>query len=364
MAHYDSEVVRETARGRWDEILYRLAPEIQDALDRPRRHHPCPVHGGKDGFRVFKDVRETGGGVCNTCGAFHDGFAMLAWLRGWSFRESRDAVAQDLGLAPGTPPPMRRTVPVRVLRKERPGEARRCWLAAARVWNAALPLDHPAAAVGRRYLTARGLDPCRVLPLIGDTALRFHPALPYFDENNCQGRFPALVAAVVNARGYGLTVHRLYLTADGEGKAPVATPKKLMPAGRSLTGSAIRLGPPGPLLHVAEGLETALSVLQEEQGSVWSCISGALLAAFSPPPGTRCVRIWADKDAAINPRDGFPVGEHYARQLADRLTRYGIATEIVVPRYRIPEGRKGLDWNDVLAHKGPEGFVMRRAYVA
>ncbi len=363
MPRYSTDMVREAARGRWDDVLSRLAPEIQEALERPRRHHPCPVHGGKDGFRVYKDVRETGGAVCNTCGPFFDGFAVLAWLRGWGFRESLRAVAETLGLSPDQSvvvlPPARRVV------RERPGDNRRRQKAAATIWKAALSLAHPDATIGRCYLAARGIDARKVLPIIGGWALRFHPRLPYYDENGvCEGRFPALVAAVTGQDGYGITVHRLYLSIDGSEKAPVLTPKKLMPAGCPLTGSAIRLGPAAPVLHVAEGLETALSIIQETQEPVWSCISGALLAAFVPPPGTRRLHIWADKDVARNPQDGLPVGEHYARQLATRMAHEDIPAEIILPRYQIPEGRKGLDWNDVLAHKGPEGFTMRRAYVA
>lgn len=364
MPRYNSEIVRDAARGRWDDVLSRLAPEIQEAIERPRRHHPCPVHGGQDGFRVFKDVRETGGAVCNTCGPFSDGFAVLMWLRGWGFTESLRAVAEALGLSPGeTPtalPPVRRVV------RERPDDSRRRQRAAAMVWKAALPLTHPDAVVGRRYLAARGIDARKVLPLIGDWALRLHPCLPYYNDENgaCEGRFPALVAAVTDLDGYGLTLHRTYLSADGNGKAPVPRVKKLMPAGRPLAGAAVRLAPAAPVLHVAEGLETALSVLQETREPVWSCISGPLLAAFVPPPGTQRLHIWADKDAARNRQDGLPAGEHYAHQLAARMVHEDIATEIILPRYTIPEGRKGLDWNDVLAHKGADGFANRRTVAA
>ncbi len=363
MSRYDAETVRDAARGRWDDVLSRLAPEIQEALERPRRHHPCPVHGGKDGFRTFKDVRETGGAVCNTCGPFHDGFAVLGWLRGWGFAESLRAVAETLGLSPGQAPTV--LPPVRRVVRERPGEDRRRREAAAMVWKAALPLTHPDAVVGRRYLATRGISARKVLPLIGDWALRLHPCLPYYNENGVyEGRFPALVAAVTDPDGYGLTIHRTYLAIDGNGKAPLPTVKKLMPAGCPLAGAAVRLGPATPVLHVAEGLETALSVLQETREPVWSCVSGPLLAAFVPPPGTQRLHIWADKDAACNAQDGLPAGEHYARQLAARMAHEDIATEIILPRYTIPEGRKGLDWNDVLANKGAEGFANRRTVAA
>jgi len=62
---------RGLARGRWDSILGSLAPALLPAIDADgRRHVPCPVHGGKDGFRFFKGMAETGRAICNTCGHF------------------------------------------------------------------------------------------------------------------------------------------------------------------------------------------------------------------------------------------------------------------------------------------------------
>ena len=55
------------SRGRWLDIFRAFAPALDDACLRVGRHVPCPVHGGKDGFRLFEDAAETGGGICNTC---------------------------------------------------------------------------------------------------------------------------------------------------------------------------------------------------------------------------------------------------------------------------------------------------------
>ena len=64
---YETQRVKDDARGRWERVLPDLAPALKDAVERRGKHVPCPVHGGRDGFRVFPDVDETGGGVCNTC---------------------------------------------------------------------------------------------------------------------------------------------------------------------------------------------------------------------------------------------------------------------------------------------------------
>lgn len=94
----DVSVVREAARGRWAEIFSRLASQLKQAQAVAGRHVPCPVHGGKDGFRLFPDYAVSGSAVCNSCGIFRDGFAVLQWLHGWSFKEALEAVAGVLML--------------------------------------------------------------------------------------------------------------------------------------------------------------------------------------------------------------------------------------------------------------------------
>ena len=58
---YETQQVKEDACGRWERVLLTLAPLLKDAMERKGKHVPCPVHGGRDGFRVFRDVDETGG---------------------------------------------------------------------------------------------------------------------------------------------------------------------------------------------------------------------------------------------------------------------------------------------------------------
>ena len=55
--------VRQFASGLWLDVLGALAQPLIPALRRPGRHVPCPVHGGTDGFRLFRDADQTGGGV-------------------------------------------------------------------------------------------------------------------------------------------------------------------------------------------------------------------------------------------------------------------------------------------------------------
>ena len=62
----ESEIVRNAARGSWLSVLDSLAPELERAVSKPGRHIPCPVHGGKDGFKLFRNADTSGGGICNT----------------------------------------------------------------------------------------------------------------------------------------------------------------------------------------------------------------------------------------------------------------------------------------------------------
>ena len=154
----ESDVVRDHARGQWIGLLGRLAPSLEAALARPGHHVPCPVHGGRDGFRVFRDVNETGGGVCNTCGAFSDGFALLMWANGWSFRAALEAVARDLRLDLGGS-----WTVLKSRTKSRPthapaGDPASAKQALHRVWEQTIEPDAQEAEPLRRYLLRRGIE--------------------------------------------------------------------------------------------------------------------------------------------------------------------------------------------------------------
>ena len=337
--HIEAREVREVAAGRWLDVLGALAPALEPALNRVGRHVPCPVHGGTDGFRLFRDADLTGGGVCNTCGTFPDGFALLMWVNRWSFPEALRAVAYELGLADGSRPAPRGMANPRPRPPERDQES--AIEALNRVWAQSIdPADRRAGPL-RAYLRRRGLFGVR----LDAEVVRFHPALGYWqrndrDEAELVGRYPAMVALVTDADGMPVTVHRTYLTTDGR-KAPVEEPKKLMTyAGDRLVGGAVRLFHQAPALGVAEGIETALAVHHRTGMPVWSAVSAGLLARFEPPADTALVVVWADRD-----RSG--AGEAAALTLRERLLRRGISVAVQLPPGPIPAGAKGIDWADV-----------------
>ncbi|QVL47012.1 MAG: toprim domain-containing protein [Thiocapsa sp.] len=329
----DVHTVRRYARGHWTQVLAELAPDLEPALDRLGRHVPCPVHGGRDGFRLFRDVRETGGGVCNTCGAFSDGFALLMWMNGWRFVDALRAVAATLPLSTGDGGS---SLPISKPARTSSSAWRRAEI--EKVWAESMDPRHSSAAPLRRYLAGRSLNH----EGLAIRKLRFHPGLPYWHNGRRTGSYPAMIAPVTSPKGELITLHRTYLTEDGR-KAAVAAPRKLMayPEDLRLAGSAIRLEKAGAALGITEGIETALAVMLMTGEPAWAATSAGMLERFEPPTDVIALTIWADRD-----RSG--TGERSARILADRMSAHGLTAEVRLPEMAIPKGASGVDWFDVL----------------
>ena len=194
-----------------------------------------------------------------------------------------------------------------------------------RLWRACRPIGGTHA---EEYLHARGIRRCRF------PSLRYHPKLRYRDENFA-GAFPALVAAVTDARGQLTGLLRTWLDPEIPAKAHVEHPRKAL--GR-LFGSAVRFPPRNPrvTLVVGEGLETVLSIVTAYPGAAGAAaLSAAGVGSFFPPAARRI---------AIA-RDNDPDGIQAAARLAGRCETAGIVCRVLVPR--------GNDFNDDLAAYGP-----------
>lgn len=87
--------VKAAAAGRWPGILISagIAPEYLN-----KRHHDCPVCGGKDGFRYI-DTKDDGFFICNRSDVAGDGFQLLQHVCSMSASESLHYVADHLGMA-------------------------------------------------------------------------------------------------------------------------------------------------------------------------------------------------------------------------------------------------------------------------
>jgi len=343
--------IREATRGRWLDILSNIAPEMDAAIARLGRHVGCPVHGGRDGFRLFRNAADTGGGVCNTCGRYSDGFSLVMWVKGVGFNEALNLVAESLGMKANESPPNESPRPRRVVLPDRSAidaaARKKAEEKARRLWAGSKPLT---GSVGELYLARRAI----AVPPYPD--LRFHPRMIHRSEDEGTSFWPGLVAKVRAPSGEVVGIHRTYLDDDGR-KAAVDKAKKLMPKFADMTGAAIRFGEPmDGTIGVAEGIETALSVTMATGIPCWACVSSTLLEGFVPPPGVANVLIWGDLD-----RNG--AGQRAAKTLQLRLWGAGIRAQTLFPAAHRGT-QKGTDWNDVLVHQGPGAFPMPHLVVA
>ena len=351
----DVASLKNVARGRWPSILAALAgAPLAEPLAHPGQHVVCPVHGGKDGFRLFTDVAETGGAICNSCGKFGDGFALLGWLNHWTFPETLRAVAEYLGMAPDeagaprienrTPPPTFALDPEKVRLELAEAERRRA--AIARTWVEAKQLGYKDPV--DRYLSGRWIDLSgRHIPY---DVLRYHPGLYTKENGQLAGPFPAMVARIDGPDGKPVGLHRTFLTPDGQ-KAPLASAKKLMasPIPGATRGGAVRLYPAGPILAVAEGIETALAIRVSYCLQVWATVSAGGMEAVVIPACVKEVVICADNDESGR-------GQEAAHKLAQRMFEEGRKVRLAIPTVT------GQDWADRLAaQKVEEQGRCRRA---
>ena len=356
---------KERATGNWGSILRAKAPRLKSALDAEgKRHIPCPSPShpdSKDAFRVFKDYAVTGGGVCNTCGTFRDGFSLLQWVNGWSGKEVLEEVESYLGNRIGTHEP--RFPVIQAPSKDYTIENESLRRSLNRVWLESVPIDASMAEPARRYLAGRGLA-LNVMP-----NLMFHPALSYHDGQKVIGRFPAIVAMVYGSTGKPVTIHRTYLTRDGQ-KADVESPKKLMsyPNDRKIMGGAIQLCKPGRVLGVAEGIETALAVWLGTGIPTWATVNAVMMENFVPPPGVEQLIAFADKDrpSKVHPSGH---GQEASKALVLKTWKRGIKAMAITPSGEIDTGEKSLDWLDILMRDGRNGFpslesIRRKMLVA
>lgn len=333
--------VRSSASEKWADLLSELAPGLTDAISAQGDHVPCPIHGGSNGFRLFNDFDLSGGGVCNTCGAFPNGIALLAWANSLAYQDALDLLARRLKAGP-----IEKTRPAFKPPEARldPEKARQIM---RRILREATPIQGTAA---ERYLLNRGI-------YVENHSLRllYHPGLRY--SQKVQGKFqdlgtyPCMIAPLVSPSGEVISLHRTYITEEGL-KAPVPDAKKTTLQAASLNGSAIRLFPAQEVLGLAEGIETALAARAIARIPVWSTVNKTLMANLQLPEGVRHVVIFADKDVSF-------AGQTSANALGERLEEEGVSYEILLPPGTIPSGAKGVDWLDVLVTQGLEGFPAR-----
>lgn len=216
---------------------------------------PCCFHGEKTPSLKIDD--QLGRYHCFGCGASGDHFTVLTELGGKTFMEA----VEVLGGVRLITAEERQQIEERSKqwRKEESDKADSVRKSVQKAFNGAKPISGTHAAA---YLEARGLPVVKHwtpdLRFIAELSYRGFPT-PEAEGSVVLGTFPAMVAAIRNAKGDIIGLHRTYLDATA--------PKKLSPPGDPARnkakkvlgeqrGGTIRLSPDGPRTAIGEGIET------------------------------------------------------------------------------------------------------------
>lgn len=185
--------------------------------------------------------------------------------------------------------------------------------AARRLFAMSQPIP---GTVVEAYLRQRGIT-----ALHGTGSLRFHPRCYYRpDEHSPTESWPAMIASVTDLDGRITGAHRTWLAPDGNGKAPIDTPRRAM---GDLLGHAVRFGVAHDVMAAGEGIETILSLRTVAPSMpMAAALSAAHLAAILFPATLRRLYIVRDDD---------PAGDGARDSLIERANAVGIEAIALSP---------------------------------
>jgi hypothetical protein len=222
----------------------------------------CPAHADASPSLIISD-RADGAGIRVNCFA------------GCDFRDVLDALRQR-GLIDDRAPsrdaaPVRRCEPVEHIEPDPKALA---------LWRSAEPI---ADTLAHRYLRARGLmiDP--------PPSLRFLPTAEYLPRIF----LPAMIAGLQAPDRRVIAAQVTFLDPRGDRKAQGATPRRTF---GKMHGAAVRLGPAGDVLGMAEGVETALAAQQLTGIPCWACLGSQRMARVVIPDAAREINLFGDND--------------------------------------------------------------------
>jgi putative DNA primase/helicase len=235
---------------------------------------PCPICGGKDRFHFNKHKGNVGAFGCRGCNpkTFYLNTSKFISDYLGSNKEANDFFADYFGItnpfADKLNPRPRRILPTPPppVTAEKKTKSRATYI--KRLWGESKP-GHQLLI---NYLKSRGVLPPDRLP----DNLRLHEHLKHSDSGEF---FPVMTAWFENPHGWS-ALHRTFLQADGRGKAPVSSAKKILGQDDQWgDGIACQLYPATDILGVAEGIESALAVHKDyPQLPVWACYNDRQLS--------------------------------------------------------------------------------------
>lgn len=282
------------AKGKWRGIL--ISKGIAD-IHLTGKHGKCPIcNEGKDRFR-FDDKDGKGTFYCSHCGA-GTGIDMLMKIYGWSFKEACIEVDSVISSVVATEAKAEKTKEEKVL-------------AIKKILSHCVPVKKGDPVW--LYLNRR----TGIIDVPSD--IRLHK-----NHYHSSGTYhPTMVSIMRGVDGRGVSLHRTYLTKEGE-KANVEPVKKFC-EGLPINGSSIRLSIVQEHIGIAEGIETALSAGWVFDLPVWAATNATLLAQWNPPDGIKHVTVFGDNDSSFT-------GQAAAYTLAKRLVTKGITVDLKFPR--------------------------------
>lgn len=349
--------VKHQARGLWEQILPAMGI-IPDYLTRGKQC-PCPMCGGEDRYMFDGGLAGKDGGTfskypdsvyyCRNCGA-GSGIDLIKNLTDLDFKDSLRAVDKWLNgdatttdhkatyARSATPKPAQKTN----------YSGRINALNNIRKYTSRTPTQW-----GANYLVSRGLASIAGMRIdniqYGDVYYSVNRG--YLSANGKPLSFGAMVGFMSywNESGNGTNATQIYL--EPEKIKPLTDEieyefkrKKLFArtCDEGLNGRAVWFSNKGAYtVHVGEGVETMLAVAMYKRTlSVAACCIASNLANFVIPAHVRSLVIWADKDRS-------KAGEKAALKLKERYANQCKVT-ILLPEGEIPEGKKGIDWLDVI----------------
>jgi putative DNA primase/helicase len=236
---------------------------------------------------------------------------------GLPFRDAAISIEQVIGDARPEPPTHRRTA----------AEAR---AAMNTLWRDSKPIRrHDAVDL---WFRSRRIN-IEVYPAV----LRCADRVRYISPTEPASYHPAMTAIVMAPDGAPATLHKTYITTQGQ-KAPVSECRKFC-EGAIAWGAAVRLAAPNKgMIGIAEGIETAFAAMMLFGIPCWAALNAGMLERFQPPDDVKQLVVYADND--IN-----QVGQRAAWSLAAKLSS---TAKVDI---KIPE-EPGTDWNDILMKGG------------
>ena len=301
----------------------------------------CPFHAERTpSFAVVTHKGAAPFWKCQGCGKGGDAIDWLMEYEGLSFRDAVSKLGGKIDMA-GERPVVDRAA---LMRRERDAERAAAFRrgVAIDIWRQARP--HQLVA---RYLESRGitLEPPRLLRLIEDHPYYWPVGRPRREQQIIHSG-PCMVAPLLNGDRGLVGVHQTWLKPDGSGKAEIYAPDhtrakaKLMLG--SFAGTAIPLAPSGPVLLRAEGIETALSVMQATGLPAWAVGALPNFRTSWVPSTVKQLIECADADM----RD-MRTAMAFLEECAAERRKAGV-------RVRIIYAPKGMDFNDLLSNQGTE----------